>query len=917
MERRRAIASFVPCMTARRSVHQAHSGLTSPLQPPQNSTLLQTVQRAIRDNHLGHVLNLLTANPQLNLPQGTIDEIAAKLRLRGLHHRAHLLSKRLNLPESLTSALPVSSLASQSCGTFDHQPNKNHPKNATGTSFLPISLHLQTLIEHRQIDEAITILQKPETQDVSPIVLSSLVAVATADGQVKKAHIVFTELYPKFRMHPTGKDYSLFIKAAGRVGSLHRALSLLDTPSFALLPKAEKSEVMCLLVESCIKSNDVCQADSLLSRMRSLGVPITDNVYVTTLQANQHTLSMGKKLCLLNDIRQNGNSQLLLAAYNAILLGAARAARIDDAFDVFKSMTLTDHLTPDVTTYNNLLMCCAKAGNPDRAMRLLEMMTNNTVAVRPNAKSYNYVVAACARVGDVSRALEIARRMPLEGIRLNIVTNNHLLEAYCNAGRLERAFAMAKDMIQHQGIKPNSHTYDTLIRGCGRWGQLDAALRLLSSMQSAGVFPTVITYSVAIDACARAGGPVAVDRAFELLRKMERAGLEPNVVTFNSLIHACSQGKKVQLAFDVFNGMVKAGVTPDLVTLCSLVDVCGRAQDFDKAFSIVKVFLQRYPRLKPTVPVYNAIMHACFKAGDFDRMLSTFQEMQNLRLRPSIVTFSTLISAFSSVGNMEAALSFMDDMKTYGLRPSRQLFTSIIAAYGRSGEVEKAMSMLKKAQTLFGEPDEELYTAAIVAAVGGGRKELAVVLASEMSDAGYVVPTVLNSFMRRVGDVERSGAELRRVLSAMEALNIRPQRAALEALIATYVKEVDVTGAFGVLPDMKRLGYLPNIQTFKKLIQVCTLSGKKLDIIRAQKLFDMVRERVRNIDPLLTNHGWRELYEALLHACDRLPCGESGTAAARESIIRGMTRDCGQSHVDEVLRKMTRRDHSKHRQAGI
>ncbi|PXF44299.1 Pentatricopeptide repeat-containing protein [Gracilariopsis chorda] len=55
-------------------------------------------------------------------------------------------------------------------------------------------------------------------------------------------------------------------------------------------------------------------------------------------------------------------------------------------------------------------------------------------------------------------------------------------------------------------------------------------------MRIAGVAPTIVTYSVAIDACAKCGAAVAVDQALDLITEVKRSGLEPNLVTYNSLI---------------------------------------------------------------------------------------------------------------------------------------------------------------------------------------------------------------------------------------------------------------------------------------------------------------------------------------------------------------------------------------------
>ena len=197
------------------------------------------------------------------------------------------------------------------------------------------------------------------------------------------------------------------------------------------------------------------------------------------------------------------------------------------------------------------------------------------------------------------------KRMRRNGIKINIVTYNNLLEACCHAGRIERAFTIVKHIVQNQGLTPNSHTYNVLIKGCAKWGMITPALKLLSSMKSAGVLPTVVTCSVAIDACARAGGPNAIQYAFDILRQMEQNGIEPNVVSYNSLIHTCALGERVALAFQVFERMIKHGIPPDIVTLCSLVDACGRSGNMERAFEIFdqppKQFDSFYPQpLSPT-----------------------------------------------------------------------------------------------------------------------------------------------------------------------------------------------------------------------------------------------------------------------------------------------------------------------------
>lgn len=843
---------------------------------PQLTPLQLRIARAIHSEELGVALSLLRDNPYVKLPDALAQKLAAKLRVRGLTHRANQIISRL--VDSQPSALQLLSVDQRTVPVEQYQAAQ-------------LATRVATLADAARPDEAFLLVETAPISHVDVRVLESLVAAAGAAGQISRAYAVLDRYFPRFDLQPTATAYAHFVDACGRVGNVTRAASALDATHFSDLSLSDRLQIFERIVDSCVRCGEQEHAERIVSRMRRDKIPRTAHVYSSLLSGSARSQPLQKSLSILSYMRADGLSPQKVETFNALILGCARSARLRDALRIYESICNSDSISPDMATYSGLLSCCARAGDPDKAFEILEQMQNEG-GINPNAKMYNWVVAACARVGDVDRAFELSHRMKAEGIRLNVVTNNNLLEACCNAGQLERAFVLVNDMIQHQGVSPNSHTYNTLIRGCGRWGQLDAALRLLTSMRTAGVSPTVITYSVAIDACARSGGAVALDKAFELLHEMQASGVDPNLVTYNSLIHACARTRRADLAFSVLERIRAAKIIPDIVTLCSLIDACGRAGEIEKAFEVLRSMPEEFPSLQPNVPVYNALIHGCFKANDMKQMNSAYEDMKKRHLRLNVVTFSTLISAYAANGDIDSALDILGEMKTNGLSPNRITFTSLIAGYGHRGQVDQAMDMLTEAKRTCGEPDEELYTAAIVAAIGGGRVETALKLANQMTRAGYFVPTVLNRMMRKVGDVERTGFELRNMLSAMEALNIRPQREALEALVTAYAREADVANAFEVLPDMIRLGYPPNLQTYKKLIQGCSLSGTEADIHRALSLFHKLRSKVKHGDIALRSHHWLDLYEATIRAVDKLERSDC-EADMRLELLRSMARDCG------------------------
>lgn len=862
---------------------------TRPALPPRpnRDRLLQTIHDAVINEHLGVALSILSDNPVLRLPDHLAQKFAAKLRQRGQYEHLKQVSHHASPSQGIMDLLSID----QRDTRLNVEPSEFRTR-------------LFRLARNGRLNECFSLIESSPSETLDTEVLEAFLKAAARSAHVSHSHYILHVLFPKYNLAPSAIAFSCFVDACGRAGNMRRALGTLSDPDFVRLPKVDQTLIYEKVVDACVRCRAARKAQVLLRRMIQRSIPRTQKIFDCLLSASRtkgNPRQVEEGLAIISQMRRDGFSAQSISTYNALIRGAGRAGKFTEAMNVYSALCESS-IKPNRDTYNALLSSFARAAQPDKALRTLRSMREEHL-ITPNAISYNWVVNACARSGDVDRAFEVANTMKEEGIRLNVVTYNNLLKACCKAGHLERAFGLVKDMIQKEGIQPNSHTYDTLIQGCGRWGELDAALRLFYSMRAAGIAPTIITYSVAIDACAKCDATVAVDQAFELMMEMKRSGLEPNLVTYNSLIHTCARAKRADLAFKALQFMREDRVLPDIITLCSLVDACGRIGDVSRAFEIFEQLPREFPSIKPNVPVYNALIHACFKADDFERMEIALDALHRKGLQPNIVTYSTLISAYATKGRVEEVARFLNKMEESGMCPNKLTITSVISGYGRSGHVAQAMEMLEKARRVYGKPDEELYTAAIVAAIGGDRKETALKLAREMSRAGYCVPSVLNKMIRKTDDSERNGAELRRMLSAMEALNVRPQRVALETIVKAYAEEGDPVSAFGVLPDMQRLGYPPSHQTYRSLIHACMLSKDPTHIRRARALFRRVRASVEDGHECLRSYRWRDLYDAVVRAIDKVSDPTERIRLLR-GMLESMAKDCGKVYASSLAERV-------------
>ena len=88
--------------------------------------------------------------------------------------------------------------------------------------------------------------------------------------------------------------------------------------------------------------------------------------------------------------------------------------------------------------------------------------------------------------------------------KLDVITHNHLVNAFCRAGCLEEVDCLIKEMLA-QGPLPNYTTFNTFIRGHCLKGDIDKALSVFSSMAQHGIKPNRITCNILLHALSKEG----------------------------------------------------------------------------------------------------------------------------------------------------------------------------------------------------------------------------------------------------------------------------------------------------------------------------------------------------------------------------------------------------------------------------
>ncbi|KAE8726138.1 1-aminocyclopropane-1-carboxylate synthase [Hibiscus syriacus] len=196
-------------------------------------------------------------------------------------------------------------------------------------------------------------------------------------------------------------------------------------------------------------------------------------------------------------------------------------------------------------------------------------------------------------------------------------------------------------MKSTKGIVPDTVTYNCLIDGFSKTGEIERGIELFEQMKEEGVSPNMITVNILIDGMCRHG---RINSALELFGDMQGKGVKGNSITYTTLITAFSNADNFGKVIDLFDEMVRSGYSADP----------GDETD-DKG------------RSHPTVAMFGALIHGYCLNGKLEEAWKLFNDVSTTaKILPNTVTYNILIESLCKVNDVEAALSLMEDMKAKG-----------------------------------------------------------------------------------------------------------------------------------------------------------------------------------------------------------------------------------------------------------
>ena len=300
---------------------------------------------------------------------------------------------------------------------------------------------------------------------------------------------------------------------------------------------------------------------------------------------------------------------------------------------------------------------------------------------RPDKITYRQIIGALCKLQDpptshlATKAEETGNRMCKMGHRLNLLTCNTILNCWTKSGDPDRAEIYLEETMQEHNVVPDTVSYNTIIHGHARLGNLDRALELLTRL-----LDDALTNSQNTDRSRHQGSLYP----------------KPNVRTFTNILIALSQEKTVKAAEEAEHLLVRMqelndppynlDTRPNTITYNAVMN----------CWATLSLPSSRRQRKNQQQSTNDNEHHRFGHKADF-----VLRSMQGLgkNERPNAISYNIVIRAYSN--DMNKAEELVQDMISNGIEPTDHTYNTLVHVLNRDFTIKDKDKKLEELRDLY------------------------------------------------------------------------------------------------------------------------------------------------------------------------------------------------------------------------
>ncbi|PRQ41539.1 putative tetratricopeptide-like helical domain, DYW domain-containing protein [Rosa chinensis] len=366
----------------------------------------------------------------------------------------------------------------------------------------------------------------------------------------------------------------------------------------------------------------------------------------------------------------------------------------------------------DVRSWTILISGFARTGACRTVLELFKGMQAERVC--PNQFTLSSVLKSCSSLSDFRMGKGVHGWILRNGIELDVVLENSMLDVYVKCGELDYAERLFETMKERDTV-----TWNIMMGAYMHVGDMEKALELFRRLPSKDVASwNTIVYGLMQNGDGRS--------ALELLYEMVENGVAFEDVTFSVAVGLASSLYVLELGTQIHGYLVRRGIENDGFLRTSLIDMYCKFGRMDKASLIFKRMPVRAKskftseEMKTEIVSWSSMVSGYVRNGEHEYALITFRSMLREKIMVDRFSVTSVVSACANLGILLLGQNIHAVVQKIGYILDVHLGSCYIDMYAKCGSLSDALMIFE--QTI--DPNVVLWTSTISAcALHGQGKE--------------------------------------------------------------------------------------------------------------------------------------------------------------------------------------------------
>ncbi|KAJ4786086.1 Pentatricopeptide repeat-containing protein [Rhynchospora pubera] len=310
-------------------------------------------------------------------------------------------------------------------------------------------------------------------------------------------------------------------------------------------------------------------------------------------------------------------------------------------------------------------------------------------ALRPDLRTVEILIDSFVADRKVSKAVDLFERLEEIGSRCDSDSLNVLLKCLCNRSHVGLAYTTFNSMKGK--IECSKDTYNLIIGGWAKYGNVDKVESCMRMMVNAGFKPDNVTYCYFIEALGRAR---RVDDSVKVFDELEANGCVRDTMVYNALISNFISIGDLEKCIEYYKDMLRNNSLPDIDTYHKLISSFLKARRIADALDVFDGMLDR--GVLPTTGMITSFLEPLCNFGPPHAAMLIYQKSKKAGCVISFKAYKLLLMRLSRFGKSSMVLRIWEEMQESGYDSDDEVYGFIVNGLCNVGKVDIAVSVVEE-----------------------------------------------------------------------------------------------------------------------------------------------------------------------------------------------------------------------------